>query len=121
MREAMRPGPGRKGAFAPYSCCFDCCAPQSICAKWEVREEQGGKWHRTSRACQFKDIIIPVVVSLMAEGEDALQDMFKEWIGGFGVDIHNGEEMYKWLGQKVQWGRVELTRLVELFHRFRDV
>ena len=31
MAKGMRPANGKLGGFAPYSCCFACCAPQAIC------------------------------------------------------------------------------------------
>jgi hypothetical protein len=70
VADSVAVGKGKPGKFAPYSCCFKCYAPQAICQAWEGREGQSGKWKFTSKRCQFQDIIMPVVVCMLCEGED---------------------------------------------------
>jgi hypothetical protein len=65
MNKSMRPaGPGKAGKFAEYSCCYGCFVTQAMCQKWQRQEGQCGRWKSTSRACQFSDIIMPVVVCM---------------------------------------------------------
>jgi superfamily II DNA helicase RecQ len=118
MAEGMRPSKGKPGKFAPYSCCFKCYAPQAICEAWEGREGQSGKWKCTSKRCQFKDIIMPVVVCMMGEGEDWTREGFASWAREGGVDVTNKEEVFRWLGQKLIWGGIEVSKLVQVFYRF---
>jgi hypothetical protein len=118
MAEGMRPSKGKPGKFAPYSCCFKCYAPQAICEAWEGREGQSGKWKSTSKRCQFKDIIMPVVVCMMGEGEDWTREGFASWAREGGVDVTNKEEVFRWLGQKLIWGGIEVSKLVQVFYRF---
>jgi hypothetical protein len=54
--------------FAPFSCCYDCHTLQAICAKWVV---ENGKWKNLLQGkCQFKGIIMLVVISGINEGID---------------------------------------------------
>jgi hypothetical protein len=98
MAEGMRPRNGKPGKFAPYSCCFKCYAPQAICQGWEGREGQSGKWKSSGKRCQFKDIIMPVVVCMMSEGEEWTGESFASWAREGGVDVTNEDEVFRWLG-----------------------
>ncbi|KFY83239.1 hypothetical protein V500_10123, partial [Pseudogymnoascus sp. VKM F-4518 (FW-2643)] len=101
MVKGMRPANGKAGKFAPYSCCFTCYAPQAICQGWETKESQKGKWRATGKACQFKDIIMPVVVSMLREGEDSVREDFQRWAVEGGIDASRQDEVFTWFGQKV--------------------
>jgi superfamily II DNA helicase RecQ len=114
----MRPGKGKPGKFAPYSCCFKCYAPQAICQGWDSMEGQRGKWKSTGKECQFKDIIMPVVVYMLWVGDDWVMAEFKDWARVGGVDVTKKEEVFRLLGQKIMWGGIEVSRLVQLFYRF---
>ena len=35
-----------------------------------------------------------------------------------GIDVTNQEEVFTWLGRKVIWGSIEVSRLVQMFYRF---
>jgi len=37
------------------------------------------------------------------------------------VDCDNLEEVYKWFGQKIMWGRVEATKLCKVFHALTQI
>jgi len=107
----------QKRWFAMFSCCFDCHVPQAICQKWVQKKEQG-KWERLSNAsCQFDNIIMPMVITAMLEGKDWMIKMIQDWVEGCGVELGNQEQMYKWFGQKVDWGGIEASRLVQVFYR----
>jgi septation ring formation regulator EzrA len=51
-----------KKRFAEFSCCYDCGVPQAICQKWKQKDEQG--WYEKVKGggCQYKGVLIPVVV-----------------------------------------------------------
>jgi superfamily II DNA helicase RecQ len=118
MAQGMRPSKGKPGKFAPYSCCFKCYAPQAICQAWEGREGQSGKWKSTGKRCQFKDIIMPVVICMLGAGEDWTRHDFASWAREGGVDVTDKEEVFRWLGQKLIWGGIEVSKLVQVFYRF---
>ena len=94
MRKRMREG----RIFAPYACCYDCHAPQAICSKWV---EENGKWKKLAQGkCQYEGIIMPLVISGIAEGTDETYNMIKERMESSGVQVGNWEDMYQWFGQK---------------------
>jgi hypothetical protein len=117
MVKGMRPGNGKAGKFAPYSCCFTCYAPQAVCQGWEPKEGQSGKWKATGKGCQFKDIIMPVVVCMLCE-EGWAEDKFTRWATAAEINVRDQEEVYQWLGEKVEWGSIEVSRLVQVFYKF---
>ena len=101
--------------FESFSGCFNCHVPQAICKKWVQKKEQG-KWERLSNAsCQFDNIIMLMVITAMLEGKDWMIKMINNWVEGCGVE--NQEQLYKWYGQKVDWGGIEASRLVQVFYR----
>jgi RecQ family ATP-dependent DNA helicase len=103
--------------FALFSCCFDCHVPQAICQKWVQKKEQG-RWERLSGvSCQFDSIIMLVVMTAMLEGEDWMIEMIQSWVEESGVEFGNLEQMYRWYGQKVEWGGIEASRLIQVFYR----
>lgn len=118
MAKGMRPGDGKAGKFAPYSCCFKCYVPQAICQSWQSQEGQQGKWRPTGRSCQFKDIIMPVVVCMLCQRGGWAEEDFENWATADGVNIREQEEVLRWLGQKIIWGDIEVSRLVQIFYRF---
>ena len=44
-------------------------------------------------------------------------EMIQSWVEGCGVELGNQEQMYKWYRQKVDWGGIEATRLVQMFYK----
>jgi RecQ family ATP-dependent DNA helicase len=121
MRKRMRDD----RMFAPFSCCYDCHAPQAICAKWVA---ENGKWKNLPQGkCQFEGIIMPVVISGINEGTDQTCNMIRDQIqrdgveigewNGEGISVEEWEEMYRWFGQREKWGDVEISRLVRVFYR----
>lgn len=100
--------------FGLFSCCFDCHVPQAICQKWVQKKEQG-RWEWSGMSCQFDGIIMPTVMAAMLEGKDWMVEMIHKCAEESGVE--NKEQLYKWYGQKVEWGGIEATRLVQMFYR----
>jgi superfamily II DNA helicase RecQ len=115
MRKVMRD----MHLFSPYSCCFDCHVPQEICHKWVAKEggKGSGRWVRTaSNDCQFDEIIMPTIISIMREGEDAIQASIINEMQQQGIDESDKIQVCKWFGQKIEWGGIEVSRLVQVFH-----
>ena len=81
MKDRMRDG----RIFAGFSCCYDCHVPQAICSKWA---EENGRWRcLPDGACQFDQIIMPVVISGINEGTDEACHMIQDQIQRDGVRI----------------------------------
>jgi hypothetical protein len=102
--------------FASFSCCFDCHVPQAICQKWVQKKEQE-RWEQSGMSCQFNSIIMPTVIAAMLEGEDWMIEMIQSWVEESEVELGNQEQMYRWYGQKVEWGGIEASRLIQVFYR----
>jgi hypothetical protein len=81
-------------------------------------EGQHRKWKPTGKECQFKDIIMPVVVCMLWVRDDWVMGEFEDWAREGGIDVTKREEVFQWLGQKIVWGGIEVSRLVQLFYRF---
>ena len=43
--------------------------------------------------------------------------MIMNWIKESRVEVGDQEQMCWWLGQKVEWGGIEVTRLIQVFYR----
>jgi superfamily II DNA helicase RecQ len=123
LARGMRPGPGRAGRFAAFSCCFTCHVPQAICAGWERQEGERGRWKASGRRCQFGDIVMPVVACTLGRrdgsGDQAIEAV-EGWARADGVEPGDQEEVFRWLGQKMIWGEIEISRLVQVFYRLEQ-
>ena len=122
MSTSMKPAkPGQPGKFAPYSCCFECFVPQSICQKWQPQESGRGRWKGTGQACQFRDIIMPVVVCMFREGSSEVYEKYNQWMTECRISSNNAEDVLRWFGQKVVWGGIEGSKLCQVFWEFAKI
>jgi hypothetical protein len=103
--------------YERFSSCYYCGVPQAICKQWVQKGGQGW-WERDiNGSCQYKGVLIGVVATLLAEGEDeAVEEVYK-WIRGLGVEVEDIGAIYKWLGERVKWGGIEATRMVQVFYK----
>ena len=53
-----------------------------------------------------------MVITAIWEGEDWIVEMIMNWIKESRVEVGDQEQMCWWLGQKVEWGGIEVTRLI---------
>jgi superfamily II DNA/RNA helicase len=116
MKKVMR----ERHLFSPYSCCFDCHVPQEICQRWVAREgHQGrGRWIRVgSNKCQFDDIVMPTIISILRVGGDDMGASIIDEMKQQGINEQDEMQVYKWFGKKVEWGGMEVSKLVQVFHR----
>ena len=105
-----------KRRFAKFSCCFDCGVPQAICQKWKQKDEQGWYEKAVGVECQYKGVLISVVVVIWQERNSAKTDFIWKWMEEDFVERGDVQEVYKWFGQKIKWGRMEATKLCKVFH-----
>ena len=116
--------------FERYASCYDCGVAQQICTRWEEIRKGNQKFERIKEGvCQYEGIIRPVVAAIMIAGPLEVVDqevwsyMRAEGIWGASEKLDTGEEaevkkgMLKWFGQKVIWGSIEASVLLQVFYR----
>lgn len=65
--------------------------------------------------CQYNGVLVAAIVTMIIGGEygeEAVFRLFKE----HGVDVEDQTSVCRWFGQRVEWGGVEVTRMVQVFH-----
>lgn len=102
--------------FDRFSCCYHCHAPQAMCQRWQQKSEQGW-WEEVGGVeCQFGDIVIPGVYSMLNRGGSEEVWRLNEWAATEGVDLSKDlNEVCKWFGKRVEWGGIEGSRLLQVF------
>jgi hypothetical protein len=90
--------------------------PQAICQKWKQKDEQG--WFEKVKGieCQYKGVLISVVVVIWQARNSANTDFIWRWMEEDLIDKDDLDEVYGWFGQKVKWGGIETTKLCKVFH-----
>ncbi|KAK4242971.1 P-loop containing nucleoside triphosphate hydrolase protein, partial [Corynascus novoguineensis] len=100
--------------WAPYSCCFQCGIPQAICQRFEPRGGSGGYRPVDGRTCQYRGVLIEMVVSLWGAGGRAGARRLCQWIQAQGGEVGEDdepEEWVRWMGRKVWWGGIESNEM----------
>ena len=84
-------GRGRKW-IQPYTSCFWCLNPQSICQQAELRGRRGSE-------CEHRDVVLPLCFSVFqsAEGLGWLEERF-------GREFEVVEDYFDWLGEECKFG-----------------
>jgi hypothetical protein len=102
--------------FEGFSCCYHCHVPQAMCQRWQQKSEQGW-WEEVGGVkCQFGDIVIPGVYSMLNRGGSEEVWRLNEWAAAEGVDLSKDlNEVCKWFGKKVEWGGIEGSRMLQVF------
>ena len=104
-----------KRLFESFSCCVWCGVPQAICERWQARAE-GGLWEEVEGGqCQYIGVLVPAVVAMLIGGEEGDEEVFR-WMKDEGVEMGDRNAVGAWLGRRVEWGRIEATRLCQVFH-----
>ena len=116
--------------FEAYASCYDCGVAQQVCTKWEEIQEGPRTFALISGGvCQYQEIVRPVVAAIMVAGPIEVVDdevwsyMRAEGIWGANTELEVYEEaevrrgMLVWFGQRVVWGSVEASVLLQVFYR----
>jgi hypothetical protein len=84
-------GRGRKW-IQPYTSCFWCLNPQSICQQAELRGRRRGE-------CEHRDVVLPLCFGVFqsAEGLRWLEERF-------GREFEVVEDYFDWLGEECKFG-----------------
>ena len=81
-------------------------------------KSEGGLWEEDSTRCQYIDVIVPAFWSMVVfNGREKAMQWLGEWGAkdGYYNIVNSDEEFLKWIGAKVEWGKVEGNRFMELF------
>ncbi len=116
--------------FQEYASCYGCGVTQQVCTRWEEIREGNRKFERIQGGvCQYEEIVRPVVAAIMVAGPLEVVDqevwsyMRAEGIWGANEKLEASEEaevkrgMLVWFGQRVVWGLVEASVLLQVFYR----
>jgi hypothetical protein len=95
---------GRKW-LQPYTSCFWCLNPQSICQRAELAGKSTG-------VCEYRDVVLPLCYGVFesVEGVDWLQEQF-------GRSFVDTEAFFDWLGEGARFGgdaSIQAVRLAAL-------
>jgi hypothetical protein len=79
----------RQVQYAPYSACYSCGMPQSICHGWEP-----------GHACEYRGFLIPMVaMMLFGPWQGQIEPVWQRWLQGMGVDGQDEAQVVQFLGQ----------------------
>jgi hypothetical protein len=114
--------------FQEYASCYDCGVTQQVCTRWkEIREGQQKFERMEGGVCQYIEIVRPVVAAIMVAGplevveNEVWSYMRDQGIWGARQVLEASEEgevkrgMLVWFGQRVIWGLVESSVLLQVF------
>jgi superfamily II DNA helicase RecQ len=115
--------------WAPFSCCFHCGMPQSVCESYEAKESGG--WQRKRRGeCQYRKVLFAAVVAVWTKEEETFSNFVQEemtadgWAGKTEEEQANGpqfKEILVWFGRKVRVGGVEGNKMGLCFAKYMEL
>lgn len=79
----------RQVQYAPYSACYSCGMPQSICHGWEP-----------GHPCEYRGFLIPMVaMMLFGPWQGQIKPVWQRRLQGMGVDGQDEAQVVQFLGQ----------------------
>jgi hypothetical protein len=69
--------------------------------------------HR-NRKYQLSGIFVAAFYSIWLKGGDEVTERIREWREQEGVDIMDDESVIWWLGQKVEYGGMEMNKMAQI-------
>jgi hypothetical protein len=105
----------QKKLFGKFGCCTWCGVPQAICQKWKQKEDRGWWEEVRGERCQYEGVMIPAIVTMLVRGADGDERVFELFVEN-NIDIKDQTSVCQWFGERVEWGRIEATRMVQVFH-----
>ena len=104
-----------KRLFEKLGCCTWCGVPQAICEKWKQKEDMGWWEEIKGGRCQYEGVLVPAIITMLIGGEDGDEGVF-QLLEEHDVDIQDQTSVCRWFGRRVEWGGIEATRMVQVFH-----
>jgi len=104
--------------FEPYASCYACGVPQKICMQWGEQANGQGRFGRASGGrCQYQGVVRTSIAAMMIAGPDEVVDeQVYSWMKAKGIE-QGKQMMIKWFGQRVIWGEVEGSILIQVFYK----
>jgi superfamily II DNA helicase RecQ len=107
----------------PFSGCFDCGLPQSMCARYEAQDSGGFRRRRDGR-CSYGGVLFDTIVSILGVSGAAGVAYFQERMQEGGRREGEIANMIRWMGRKIRWGGIESNEMcrsvVHLYCIIRD-
>jgi superfamily II DNA helicase RecQ len=102
-----------------FGCCLGCFVPQELCDGWEENGEEGG-WKRVMGGkCQYRGIIISTIAWVWMQLPDESMELCSQLGLSGGGDLPIEERMeyvWRWMGKRVRWARVEMLQICLVFN-----
>jgi superfamily II DNA helicase RecQ len=95
--------------YAPYTACWRCGMPQSICSGWQPG--------RNRQPCAYRHVLIPMVSSMLF-GDAAVASVRQAWqqrVAAAGYDGQDPGSIVEYFGQAAETNWVQHTELVATF------
>ncbi|KAI9034797.1 DEAD/DEAH box helicase [Aspergillus affinis] len=95
--------------YAPYSACFRCGMPQTICRQWDQSVPRRGD-------CVYKDILVPMTaMMLFGPWYDQIQPLWQRRLRQHEIDSEDIGQVVRFFGQATDGARGQHS---QLFHTF---
>ena len=96
----------------PASTCPHCLLPIVVCRRYHITE---GLESTNGVTCQFPDVVLPAVVSVMLydinwDEEEFLSSLEKDM-----VDINQPTDVHRWLGEDIEWVGIHYNYICQHF------
>ncbi|KAF4480637.1 hypothetical protein CGGC5_v011645 [Colletotrichum fructicola Nara gc5] len=114
MEEAMFDGRRMEN----FSSCFHCGLPQGWCQRWEPLGEDGGRFREVEGgSCQYQGMMVAMfAVATIGVGSRVYEETVRAMRRADGLEewASSEKEVYDWLGQTIEWGGVQSSKLCRL-------
>jgi len=101
--------------YEKYCVCYGCGIPQAICDGFERKDDGGWAWRR-KRACQYPGLMVGAVISMMTADMNHSGEMIGEWMRLEGIDERHSQQVFAWMGRKIQRGGIEAAVINKVFY-----
>lgn len=99
--------------YPPYSACWGCGMPQSMCPRWKTRD-----WTN----CEYRDVIIPMVAAMLyGPWASRVQPLWARRLQGFGVDWQDLPQVKRFFGQATAGAKGQHSHLFASFCWLRRI
>lgn len=115
--------------WAPFSCCYGCGLPQSVCASFVFDTKDGSYRKQPEVACQYGGVLVATIMAVYARHTQRVGDAMEEEMRVDGWEARTAEEREtgpgmeattQWLSGKKRWGGIESTKMVWFLCRLAE-
>jgi hypothetical protein len=102
----------RVEAGADQGVCAGCSVPWAVCRSWKWDKQHRGWVKDPGKGCQYRGVLIPVLMAMMKLGSAGAVRDFEELLHGFKVDPISRVEVSEWFCKGILWEGVEAGQIV---------